>query len=317
MKRATQLLATSLVAILGLTAPAFAQRQDNRDHERDDRGDRDRDDGDRDRDDRDRDRDRDRGLEVLIDSTLTLDFDDMVFTGENVLRLKEEMIAQHDLSPRNLKIKKIKLIAKSENGLGTAVLRIGSLDSVSKIIEGTPLEFPGDDDYDSVSIENPNRRNGSEGAWQILLSGNIKVEKVKLTFDLEERDIKVDMLGKRYTGSSILPLKRILEDEGVNVQAFVLKSVKIKAKSADGLGRARLKVNDEVSDSEKIKGNPLDFNVDLPRTYNSVDFDNPQGDLVTGGGVWQLVMQGDIKISKIEIELVKKFDREGGGSRRD
>jgi hypothetical protein len=299
-------MAISLMALMGLSSNAFAQRDSDRDRDRD------RDSG----EDR-RDGEWGGGREVLIDSTLTLDYDDALYLGEGVLALKEEIAAQHGISPRQLKLSKVKLIAKSEDGFGTASLRVGALETAIKTVKGNALDFPGDDDYSSITLDNPNRRNMSDGPWQIRLSGNIKVEKVKVTFDLDEKKIKVDM-AEYYTNGGTLPLKRILDEEGLNPRLFVLKEVKIKAKSRNGLGRARLKVNEDLSSAKKIKGNALDFDIELPRTYDSIEIGNPQGDLVTGGGVWQVILIGEIKVSQIEIRLVKKFDRdERGGGRRD
>ena len=100
--------------------------------------------------------------------------------GQNTIMLKKELKMQNPgINIQEMELMKVKLIAKSKHGGGMAKLKVGSSVSYQERISGTPADFHYEAPftYDELTFTNPGF-GGSQGPWQILLNGNIKVKAV-------------------------------------------------------------------------------------------------------------------------------------------
>jgi hypothetical protein len=123
-----------------------------------------------------------------IRDQITLRFNDEQFQGNSTLHLRQEILQQTNLSPADLnrvRVERVDLWAKSRQGNGRAALKIGNRETNFKEVDGRPSDFNDDDldTYERIRFENPNNNDNSNGVWQILLRGNIKVKRVVLHFD--------------------------------------------------------------------------------------------------------------------------------------
>lgn len=114
------------------------------------------------------------------DQKLVLDYHDQHLRGSNTLKLKQKIRQMYGRSfMKNYDILKVRVVAKSKHGGGTAQLKIGQWTSNPKRLYGSPSDFHNNRPrtYDRVVFENNSWRNEG-GVWQVKLQGNIKVKKV-------------------------------------------------------------------------------------------------------------------------------------------
>lgn len=108
-------------------------------------------------------------------------------------------------------------------------------------------------------------------------------------------------------GSATLALRQLLQQQhNLNTNNYQLVGVRLVAKSRQGQGSARLKVGNWESNDKRVLGNPQDFNRPGAGTFDQIDFANNAGN---DNGVWQILLQGNIKTRKVVVVL----DRHGGG----
>ena len=79
---------------------------------------------------------------------------------------------------RNADLIRVKLVAKTKHGRGTATLVVGQQQSNAIMVDGIPQDFHRNQryTYDRVFIDNPSW--DSMGKWQIHLRGNFKIKRV-------------------------------------------------------------------------------------------------------------------------------------------
>lgn len=115
---------------------------------------------------------------------IQLDFGDQHLQGQNTLFLKQVAKQQYPhLNLRNSDLIRVRLVAKTKAGRGTAVLDIGGQQSNAYTVDGNPYDFfnPDITTFDKVVMANPNW--DSLGKWQIQLQGNFIIRKVVLVID--------------------------------------------------------------------------------------------------------------------------------------
>lgn len=114
-----------------------------------------------------------------------------------------------------------------------------------------------------------------------------------------------------YIGAQSIPLKQLLKQQyNIRVEDYELVGVRLVAKSRQGQGTAALKVGNWVSNAIRVPGNPQDYNRPGPRTFSDMDFDNGSR---RENGVWQIQLQGNIKVRKIVVIAERNFGGGGGG----
>jgi hypothetical protein len=112
-----------------------------------------------------------------------------------------------------------------------------------------------------------------------------------------------DTVFRTRTGADTLHLKQKLRNQhGINASRFNLLSAKLVAKSRRGGGEARLKVGQNTSRWKRVTGHQDDWNVRRPRTFDRVEFTNRR----RSNGVWQIKMQGRIKVRKVVLSIERK-----------
>ncbi len=111
-----------------------------------------------------------------------------IFQGQSTLPLKRMLRNQYGINVQNFEIDRVRLVAKSRQGRGTARLKIGQWESYPETIQGNPYDFNSNEGYtfDRIMFRN-NARFSDRGVWQILMRGNIKVKKV-VVFLKRDRD---------------------------------------------------------------------------------------------------------------------------------
>ncbi len=118
--------------------------------------------------------------------------------------------------------------------------------------------------------------------------------------DRPERYV-LDLFGQEFNsqqGEDTVPLKRLLMSKygQIGLQHKQLARVVVFAKSKFGRGQMQLLVGDSISYPQTIYGNPQDYH--HQGGYYRYVFDNPGG---YSHGVWQLKMQGNIRIDRIAV----------------
>ncbi|MCB0421787.1 MAG: DUF3011 domain-containing protein [Bdellovibrionales bacterium] len=120
------------------------------------------------------------------------------------------------------------------------------------------------------------------------------------------KEFALEYRGQHFSGNSTLFLKQKLQQQygNVAVNAYEVEGVRLVAKTQHGQGSAQLKVGQWMSQPKRIYGNPQDFNRDLPRNWDRVDFDNhSRGD---DFGVWQMHLTGNFKVQRVVLKLREK-----------
>jgi hypothetical protein len=238
--------------------------------------------------------------------------------GQNTIKLKQELKMQYPgINPKMLKLKSVKLVAKSKQGRGKATLVVGQDQSYPEIIGGDPYDFHDSAryTYDKVMMTNPSY--DSQGKWQVHLKGNIKVKKVVLIVSKkrqQQRDqkVKIEMYGEQFRGQNVLKIKQLLKQQigMMNLQNVQIKKVTLIAKSKKGRGQATLVVAQSAEYPETIGGSPRGFEAYSPRSYDQVTMVNTSG---SSQGKVQVELRGNIKIKAIIVTIVKKNQRGGRG----
>lgn len=131
-------------------------------------------------------------------------------------------------------------------------------------------------------------------------------------------------LNQIVRGQETIALKRELRYQypRLNVNALQLRAVMLVAKSGRGMADALLRVGMQRSYPKMISGNPRDFNLEAPHTYERIKLKNPSYD---SAGKWQIETRGRIKLKKVilivkntlkkrNIRLVVKRDIKGFGT---
>jgi hypothetical protein len=236
--------------------------------------------------------------------------------GQNIIKLKQELKMQYPgINPKMLKLKAVKLVAKSKQGRGKATLVVGQDQSYQEIIGGDPYDFHDNSGYtfDKIKMFNPSY--DSQGKWQVHLKGNIKVKKVVLIVKKKmqqqrAQNIKIHMYGEHLRGQNVLKIKQLLKQQTgmMNLQGVQIKKVTLIAKSKKGRGQATLVVGQSAEYPETIGGNPRAFQSVSPRSYDRVTLVNTTG---SSQGKVQVELQGNIKVKEIIVTIVKKNSRGG------
>lgn len=115
---------------------------------------------------------------------VTLDFDDAHIKGKNVIFLKKALKDQYpNLNFKNQKLKQIVVLGKSKRGKGKIQMRVGNWTSNTEIIDGNTHDFNKryNDSFNYISLDNNHEY--SDGKWQLLTKGNLKIRKIILVME--------------------------------------------------------------------------------------------------------------------------------------
>ena len=138
---------------------------------------------------------------------IVIDMYDQVYQGrQSVLPLKRLIKRQHPrMNMDNFNLVRVRLVAKSRHGRGQANLVVGRWQSNSQTIGGRPVDWNWDRprSFDRIVFHNQVRRD-DEKRWQIHMRGNIKVRKVVVVLEREQRrghavDVHCASHKRRYT----------------------------------------------------------------------------------------------------------------------
>lgn len=114
-----------------------------------------------------------------------------------------------------------------------------------------------------------------------------------------------------YRGGQTIPLKQLLQQQyNIRPNEYELVGVRLVAKSQHGQGTAALKVGNWQSNAMRVYGNPQDWNRPGPRTFSDLDFNNNSR---RENGVWQILLNGNIKVRKVVVIAERNFGGGGGG----
>lgn len=241
---------------------------------------------------------------------------DQHLRGQQTIALKRELRYQHPgLNLRNLKLKAVRLVAKSARGMGEATLSVGQNQSYPVTIGGHPQDFHVNAPYtfQRVRIQNPSY--DSMGRWQIHTRGNIKVKKVVLIVENPLRAQTVRLVVRQnIQGQGVIPLKRMIMQQNpyINLQDMELTRVSMLAKSARGRGQATLLVGQSAGYPSTIYGNPRDFQSNHPSSFSMVTLEAPYTRGM-GRGRWQIELRGRIKVKEVIVTLRSKSQPDNGG----
>lgn len=134
--------------------------------------------------------------------TLTVDMNHQVYRGQNqVLRIKQELNRAYPrLNLNNANLQRVVVYAKSRAGRGTVELQIDGMPMDRKTVPDSP-NFQNNlpRSYHAIALNAIGRED--RGTWQLILDGNIKVQKI---------DVRIRYMGRPGPG----PAPRI---ETINV----------------------------------------------------------------------------------------------------
>lgn len=122
----------------------------------------------------------------------------------------------------------------------------------------------------------------------------------------QRRRLVLDFQNQIFRQHSQIKLKQEIKRQypNFNFQKFDLVRAVLVAKSKRGYGQAYLKVGPFESRTETIDGNRYDFHSN--NNYQRTIFTAPRPN---DRGVWQIHMQGKIKVKRIVIVAKKKFQQ--------
>jgi len=230
--------------------------------------------------------------------------------GQNIIKLKKVLKQQYPgINVQSLKVKAVKVVAKSKQGRGQVTLLSGHAASYPETIGGTPRDFQygGPRSFDKIMIQNPQR--GTQGKLQLALQGNIKLKKVVLIVkkSMRAKQIVINTYGQHLRGFNVLKLKKMIKQQNPYIDLKTMKLLKVNliAKSKGGRGQATLIVGQNASYPATVTGNPRMFHSQAPRSYSQILLQSPSAQSM---GKWQIELQGNIKVEKV-IVTVKKAGR--------
>ena len=100
--------------------------------------------------------------------------------GQDTLKLRAKAKNQHGIQTQDYELHGITLIAKTRKGQGKARLKVGGELSAAQVVDGTPSEFQDNSAWTYYKYEFDNPKEDSNGAWQVKLKGNFKIDEVIL-----------------------------------------------------------------------------------------------------------------------------------------
>ena len=114
----------------------------------------------------------------------TLKFNDQLFQGDNVIRLKQKL-KQHypQLDLRQQTLKSAYVIAKSRSNNGNVRLRVGDYTTTKTLVYGRSYNYnnPQLQTFDGIKIANTAKN--SRGRWQLITQGAVKIHKIVLELE--------------------------------------------------------------------------------------------------------------------------------------
>lgn len=121
----------------------------------------------------------------------------------------------------------------------------------------------------------------------------------------QNQRFEIDFYGQQFQGQSTIYLKQEIKKlrPRIDFTNWDLKRVVLVAKSARGYGSAYLQTGREQSRHETVDGNPRSFR--SHGDYHRIPFPAPGRD----NGVWQIHMQGNIKVNKVVAVMERKAPR--------
>jgi len=250
-----------------------------------------------------------RGYNQPQKERIILDFYDQHLQGENTLFLKQEIKKIRPYVDLNkMELISVRLFAKSKQGQAQASLKIGPQTTREQRINGSPYDFNyNGGPYSNLLFDNSNRN--SQGPWQLMLKGNIKIDKVIVIVEedsfIRNEIVRLNFFGEHFQKQSVILLKQKIMQErrDLNLQDYELKVVTLFAKSKQGHGKASLTVGQDQGFEQIVSGNPYSFDSNASYTYGRIMLQNTSYDSL---GKWQIHLEGNIRVDSITVELMKK-----------
>ncbi|MAV90411.1 MAG: hypothetical protein CL676_03255 [Bdellovibrionaceae bacterium] len=134
---------------------------------------------------------------------------------------------------------------------------------------------------------------------------------VGMSAHAEQRRLVIPYNDMVFQGQNKLMLKQEIKRHypRLNLRQADLVRVRLVAKSKHGRGKASLFVGGRYVDQRGVAGSPQAFRHDVPRSFDRVDFFVPQRDR----GVWQIHLEGIIKVRKVVVVVDVQNDRPNPG----
>jgi len=221
--------------------------------------------------------------------------------GEDTIPLKA-MIRQKygDQDLEDADLVRVAVVAKSQFGRAQLSLLVGTDLSRPEIIQGSPQEYARPGGFARYLFASPGRE--SAGVWQLKLQGNVKIERIAVVVRDKTKRFALDLRGQEFNSGQredTVALKALIQRQygNVDLRGLDLTRVTVMAKSQMGRARMSLLVGNQFSQPQLIRGNPRDYF--LPGRFSTHIFASPGRD---PAGVWQLKIQGNVKIDRILVE---------------
>lgn len=221
--------------------------------------------------------------------------------GEHTIPLKamiQQKYGDQDLQDADLV--QVAVLAKSQMGRAQLSLLVGTELSSPERIHGSPQEYARPGGFHRYVF--PSHGRDSAGVWQLKLQGNVKIQRIAVVVRDKTKRFAIDLNGQEFNSGQredTIALKALILRKfgNVDLRGLDLTRVTVMAKSQAGRAQMSLLVGNHIGQPQQIQGNPRDYF--LPGRFSTYVFGSPGRD---SAGVWQLKIQGNVKVDRILVE---------------
>ncbi len=222
--------------------------------------------------------------------------------GETTVALKaliQQRYGNQDLEREDLI--HVAVMAKSQFGRGNMSLLVGRELGRPVQVAGNPLQYARPGGFRQYILAHPGR--DPAGVWQLKLTGNIKIDRIVVVVRDKAQRFALDLNGQEFNSGQredTIALKQLIQRRygNVDLRGLDVTRVSVMAKSRAGQAQMKLLVGQRQSPAQRIAGNQRDYM--LPGRFHNYIFQSPGRD---SGGVWQLKIQGNVKVDRIMVEV--------------
>lgn len=222
--------------------------------------------------------------------------------GETTVALKQliqQRYGNQDLEREDLV--HVAVMAKSQMGRAQMSLLVGRDLGRPVQVAGNPFQYARPGGFTNYVLQHPGRE--ASGVWQLKLNGNVKIDRIVVVVRDQALRFALDLRGQEFNSAQredTIALKQlILQRYGnVDLRGRDVTRVSVQAKSRAGQAQMGLLIGNRGTVPQRIAGNPRDYM--MPGRFGHYVFQSPGRD---SAGVWQLKINGNVKVGQIIVEL--------------
>lgn len=222
--------------------------------------------------------------------------------GETTVALKaliQQRYGNQDLEREDLV--HVAVMAKSQMGRAQMSLLVGRDLGRPVQVAGNPFQYARPGGFQQYVLQHPGREQA--GVWQLKLNGNIKIDRIVVVVRDQALRFALDLRGQEFNSAQredTIGLKQLIQQRygNVDLRGRDITRVTVQAKSQAGQAKMGLLIGNRGTLPQTIAGNPRDYM--MPGRFQAYAFQSPGRD---SAGVWQLKIQGNVKVGQIMVEV--------------